>query len=87
MFTITIHDDGKHESDSITLSVIDQQDGDYYEISSPSDLVAMGKDFNKAFEGLVELIDRQIKELQAFRDNIVNAPKIEVDCFGRPIGQ
>lgn len=84
------NNNGKHKSNSCTVSVRECV-GEYLcSINSPGEIVGTGSDFSRAKENFSEQLTDYINRLTKFRDQVVETKRayfeaIETDSTGIPL--
>ena len=84
------YNDGKHNSNSVTVSVREFFDETPSNPISTADIVGIGSYFGSALEDFEEQLNEHIDALIKFRNEVVSTKRayneaVMVDCIGRPI--
>lgn len=86
------HDNGKHKSDSSSVSVREFTDYGVFDVISPTDIVGTGSYYGMALEDFIEQFDEYIASLVKFRNEIADTKRayeevVRVDFSGNPLKQ
>lgn len=84
------NNNGKHQSNSVTVSVREHTDFGMFNVISPTDIVGAGSCYGTAKQDFARQLDDYISSLIKFRDEVVNTEKayteaVETDYAWRPI--
>ena len=89
-FKVIWNNDGKHNSNSVTVSAREAISCGLTDIISPTDIKGAGSCFGSALEDFSEQLSEYIEELQKFRSEVVETSRayteaIETDFAGNPL--
>jgi hypothetical protein len=86
------HDDGKHRSNSSSVSIRSFTHLGVFDVISPTDITGVGGCYGDALEDFIEQFDSYLDGLMEFRDEVLNTKKsydneyvVSVDCSGNPL--
>lgn len=91
-FKLVWNNNGKHKSNSVTVSVRELTDFGMFDVISPTDIIGVGGCYQTAEEDFASQLNDYISALVKFRDEVVNTERafseaVKVDYAGNPIGK
>lgn len=84
------NDNGKHKSNSSSVSIREISDYGLSDVISPTDIVGTGSNYGIALEDFIQQFDEYIASLAKFRSEVLSSKKayeevISVDFSGNPL--